>query len=283
MSDRVNNLNIPISEVRPLVLEAFQRSPQTQYRSICNAVALIAVEKGIVPNPRGQSGVSGGDFELCSHNENWVREIIWNLVIEKVVTIGNTNDPAWPCLSLTEYGLQVVNSVEPIPHDPSGYLRRIRELIPNIDSIILIYLEESLSTYNINALLSSTIALGCASEKALLLLIDSYTNTIKDPNRKISFVNKTNGRMIKQQFDNFSRSISNLVGDMPPEVSDGLNTVLLGVFEMIRNNRNDAGHPTGKSIPRDHVFANLQVFIPYCQKIYKLIDYFDNCCETLKL
>jgi len=276
MSDRVNNLTIPISEVRPLVLEAFKGSPQTQYRLICNAVASIAVEMRIAPNPRGQSDVLGGNFELNSHDEDRVREIIWNLVVERVVTIGNAKEPAWPFLSLTEYGSQVVNSVEPIPHDPSGYLRRTRELIPNIDPIIIIYLEESLSTYNINALLSSTIALGCASEKALLLLIDSYTNAIEDPNRKERFIIKTNGKMIKHKFEVFSSNITNLIGDMPTDVSDGLNTVLLGVFEMIRNNRNDAGHPTGKSISREHVFANLQVFIPYCRKIYKLIDYFDN-------
>lgn len=277
MSDRVNNINMPLSELRPLVLEAFKRSPQTQYIGLCNEVATIAVEKGVVPNPRGNTIVYGGSFCLSGGDENRVREIIWNLVVERVVTIGmNNSNPAWPWLSLTEYGLEVVNSTEPVPHDPAGYLKRIKDNIPNIDPIILIYLEESLYTYNINALLSSTIALGCASEKALLLLIDSYANAIQDTGRKAKFINDTKGKMIKRQFEEFSKCITNLVGNMPNNISDGLNTVLLGVFEMIRNNRNDAGHPTGKSIPKEYVYANLQVFIPYCHKIYQLIEYFDN-------
>ncbi len=273
----INNLNMPLSELSPLVLEAFKRSPQTQYLGLCNMVASIAVEKGFVPNPQGNAIVYGGSFSLSGRDEDRVREIIWNLIVERVVTIGmNNSNPAWPWLSLTEYGLEVVNSTEPVPHDPTGYLKRIKDTIPNIDPIILVYLEESLYTYNINALLSSTIALGCASEKALLLLIDSYANAIQDAGRKTKFINDTKGRMIKRQFEEFSKCLTNLIGNMPSNISDGLNTVLLGVFEMIRNNRNDAGHPTGKSIPKEYVFANLQVFISYCQKIYQLIEYLGN-------
>lgn len=277
MSNRIDDLNLSLNELKPLVLEAFKRSPQTQYVNLCNQVASIAVEKNIVANLRGNSIINGGGFNLSGKDEDSVRELIWNLVVERVVTIGmNNSNPAWPWLSLTDYGLEVVKSTEPVPHDPTGYLKRIKETIPQIDQVILVYLEESLNTYNINALLSSTIALGCASEKALLLLIDSYTNSIQNIERKTKFKNDTKGRMIKRQYEEFSKCITNLIGNMPSNISDGLNTVLLGVFEMIRNNRNDAGHPTGKSIPKEFVYANLQVFIPYCQKIYQLIDYFDN-------
>lgn len=144
-----------LSELRPLVLEAFKKNPKAQYLGLCNEVASIAVEKGFVPNPRGSAFVIGGSFCLSGRDEDRVREIIWNLVIERVVTIGiNSSNPSWPFLSLTTYGLMVVDSTEPTPHDPTGYLKRIRTCIPNIDSIILAYLEESLFTYNINALLS---------------------------------------------------------------------------------------------------------------------------------
>ncbi len=52
--------------------------------------------------------------------------------------------------------------------------------------------------------------------------------------------------------------------------------MLLGIFEMIRNYRNDAGHPSGKSISREQVYANLQVFIAYCKKVYQLKDFFER-------
>ncbi len=45
---------------------------------------------------------------------------------------------------------------------------------------------------------------------------------------------------------------------------------------MVRYNRNAAGHPTGKQVDKDTLFANLQVFIPYCKYIYDLKDYLDT-------
>lgn len=270
-------LNITLNELRSLVIEVLKKYPQTQYLTICSNVAHLAVEKGMVTNPYN-SPVFGGSFDLGSRDQDLVREVIWDLIIERVLTIGmNSSNPAWPWLSLTSYGKKVVVESElPIPHDPSGYIGRIKAEITNLDPVILVYLEESLNTYNINALLSSTIALGCASEKALLLLIEAYTKSIQDEDNKDRFLKRTNGKFIKTQFEEFSKSLRGVIGVLPSDIRDGLDTVLLGVFEMIRNNRNDVGHPTGKAISKEQLFANIQVFIPYCKKIYKLIDYFDS-------
>ncbi|SKC90429.1 hypothetical protein [Maledivibacter halophilus] len=277
MNDRIDKLNLNIYEIRTLVLEALKNKSETQYVNLCCEVAKVAVTKGITNDPNKNSYCSSGFIYLNDRDEDYVREIIWNLITENILTIGiNSSNPNWPWLKLTEYGKKVVESEMPVPHDPSGYLARIHDQIPKLDNVIYIYLEECLRTYNINALLSSTIALGCASEKALLLLIEAYTNAISDSKRREKFKQKTNGRMIKRQFDEFTKAISNLVGSMPSDISDGLNNVLIGVFEMIRNCRNDAGHPTGKVIEKEILFANIQVFIPYCKKVYELIDYWNE-------
>jgi hypothetical protein len=277
MSDRINNLNLSLDEIRSIILETLKNESRTSYHSICANVAELAVKKGIVTDPRGGQIVFGGKYDLSVSDREKVREIIWNLVIERILTIGmDDQNPSWPWLKLTAYGSQVVTSALPVPHDPHGYLSRIRSEIPNIDSIIINYLEESLLTYNINALLSSTVSLGCASEKALLLLIESYQYAIQDTGRREKFIEKTNGKMIKRQFDEFNKSITSILGNIPSDISDGLNNVLLGIFEMIRNNRNDAGHPTGRKIPKEQVFASIQVFMPYCKKVYQLIEYFNN-------
>ena len=59
-------------------------------------------------------------------------------------------------------------------------------------------------------------------------------------------------------------------------VADDLDIQLDGVFNLIRNTRNDAGHPTSTNIDRRLAYANLQLFIPYCSRIYNLIAYFNN-------
>lgn len=274
----IQSLNLSHDEVRSIILDSFKSDSSSQYESLCGAVAYLAIQKGIVPNPNpNNSYMSSVDLHLQEQDKNKVREIIWDLIIERVLTIGmNANNANWPWLSLTEYGKRVVDSELPVPHDPNGYLERVRNEIPDIDPVIFTYLEESLRTYNINALLSSTVSLGCASERGLLLLIEAYAAAITDPGRKQKFEEKTTGRMIKRQFDEFRKAFSSVQGSMPANLLDGFDTTLLGVFEIIRNNRNDAGHPTGKTIPKEQAFANLQVFIPYCKKIYQLISFFKS-------
>ncbi len=277
MSDRIERLNIPYDQIRSLILEYLKNNHDTQYIDICNGVAQIAVDRKIVHHPHPGTVVYGATYSLQKDDEELVREIIWDLIIERVLTIGiDSASSNWPFLKLTAYGHSIVNSQKPIPHDPSGYLGRIKEEIPNIDEVIYKYLEESIHTYNIGAHLSASVTLGCASEKALLLLIESYTNSIKDSTKQESFRNKVQGRMIKRQYEEFSKAITAHLGSLPKELSDNITTILLGVFEMIRNNRNDAGHPTGKVIKKEQIFAYLQVFIEYCKRIYGLINYYEN-------
>jgi hypothetical protein len=275
MGLQIDRLNLNLDELRTYVLKALKKSPKTQYLNLCNELAELLVREGIAPNPKPTA--SFGYHDLNSYDEDRVREILWDLVIERIVTIGmDSANAAWPFLKLTEYGLKVLESSAPIPHDPSGYLARIRQEIPQIDTVIYTYLVESIQTYNIQALLSTTVTLGCASEKALLLLINAYKNAIQDGARKASFMSKTEEKLIKRQFDEFRKCITNLYGNMPGDIVDDLDNSLIGVFSMIRNFRNDAGHPTGKSISRDQAFANLHVFIQYCKKVYQLIEYFNT-------
>lgn len=266
-----------MDELRSLALEAFKKSPETQYLGLCNLVAELAVQKGLAANPQEGIVTFGASYQLNSHDEDRIREIIWDLIVSRLVTIGiNSSNPNWPWLKLTEYGRQVVNSVLPTPHDPSGYLSRLQKEVPKIDNVIFTYLEESLRTYNIGALLSSTITLGCASEKALLILIEAFGNAIQNAKRKQKFEADTRGRLIKRQFDVFVQNLNGIKGNLPGDIIDGVDTMLLGIFEMIRNYRNDAGHPSGKSISREQVYANLQVFIAYCKKVYQLKDFFER-------
>lgn len=274
----INNLNMSLNEIRSLVLEVFKKQSSSQYLIVCNDVAELAVKKGIVPDVgQGVFMHVGGRYTLTDKDQDKVREIIWNLVIEGVLTIGsNASNPAWPFMKITEYGYQVINSDIPVPHDPSGYFSRLKTDVPNVDELIITYLNESLMSYRIDLKLSSTIMLGCASEKALLLLIDSYINSIQDEAKRKVVYDKFKNKMIKRQFDEFIRAMTTIKEQIPKEIEDGLNNVLFGIFEMIRNYRNDAGHPTGITISKEQVFANIQVFIPYLKKVYQLKEYFEN-------
>ena len=274
--EKVPEIKIPFEELKSLVINSI-RSHVTSFEfiNLCNTVGNKAVKQGIVksPYPENYQAIS---YTLQKKDENRVREIIWNLIIERVLTIGDFHHDSWPHLSLTEYGEKVLESDEPVPNDPSGYLNRIKKEIPELDNVIEIYLSESIRTYNINQLLSATITLGCASEKALLLLIVSYTETFDDNILREKFIKKTEGKFIKTQFEEFDKDFRSIMGQLPNDLRDNYANTLTGIFEMIRRNRNLAGHPTGKQIDKDTLFANLQVFIPYCKYIYDLKKYFND-------
>jgi hypothetical protein len=272
----IPQINIPFEELRSLVIDAIKsHSKSFEFKNLCNSIGAKAVKEGFVKNPNSDN-FQTLYFPLQKSDENRVREIVWNLIVERVVTIGDYHNDSWPWLSLTEYGEKVVSSLEPTPNDPSSYIERLKKEIPQLDKVIITYLTESIRTYNINQLLSSTITLGCASEKALLVLIGTYNNTFKQESAGEKFTKKIEGKFIKTQFDEFDKDFRRNIGHLPYELRENYSNTLLGVFEMIRKNRNSAGHPTGKQVDKDTLFANLQVFIPYCKYIYGLVDYLEN-------
>ena len=140
----------------------------------------------------------------------------------------------------------------------------------------MVYLEESLHTFRISCLLSSTVTLGCASEKALLLLLEAYTKAL-EPIRAAKFLKVTEGKMIRQQFDVFQKRLDDhLKGKLDRDLQADLETRLMGVFSMIREGRNDAGHPTGLVPEREVCYSYLTVFPSYLRKVYDPIGWLDR-------
>ena len=123
----------------------------------------------------GDAVLSDPDFILAG-------EIMWDLIIEGVLRPGDSNgSQVFPHFHLTERGIELVKHGVASPYDPDGYLKRLDSDSPGLDPIIRMYVEESLSTFRIGSLLSSTITLGCASEHALLNLIDAYAQALPTP------------------------------------------------------------------------------------------------------
>ncbi len=272
----IEKINLPYEELENYVVENIKISGTSfEFKNFCANLAKLLVDKGVVINPHTPA-FQGINFCLKTTDENKVREILWDFIIQRVLTLGDYHNAGWPHLSLTEYGSKAINSVGPIPNDSSGYIKALKDAVPDLDPIIETYILESIRTYNINQLLSSTITLGCASERAILLIIDIYADNFKDADRAETFRKKIAGKFIKVQFDEFQKSVKPLLSNFPYEIKENFDNTFTGVYQMIRNNRNDAGHPTGKKIDKDSLFANIRVFIPYCKYIYDLKKYLED-------
>lgn len=271
----VNILELNNEELRSLVLDTLRDNKKTQIVSFNNSVANNALAKGLLKKDT-RNIYSNGNVHLEKNDIARVQNILWDLIIEGIIrpglADGNNND--FPFFHVTEKGESILSSETVTPYDPDSYIKQLSKDIDNIDDIVIKYLEESLNTFRIGCYLSSTIALGCASEKAFLLLIESFKNAMNNHDSREKFSKAVEGKTIKRQYDEFMKYYnSTFKSRLNGDLREGFDTTVLGVFEMIRMNRNDAGHPTGKQIERDILYSNIIVFRSYIKKIYQLINW----------
>ena len=210
-------------------------------------------------------------------DETLLMEVIWSLIIQGVLVPGlNDSNPNLPFLRLTEYGRSCVQQQRILPHDPDGYLRDFHRAIPQVDATVTDYLSESLQCYIRGLYRAAAVMLGAASEQAVFLLIESCAQAIADVTAKQSFIAEfERAQSIFRKFQVFQNRLSLVRSQMPRDVRENLDSLLQGVFDLIRNSRNDAGHPAlGGHVSRDEMYSHLRLFVPYCERIYALIGWF---------
>ena len=149
-------------------------------------------------HPEGQVNLKGDNFVrhrageldlLYSQSDGYlVLDMFHELYREGIVASGHSPTAigqamTWPFYRVTEYGQKVLSEEDYVPHDPEGYLRQIKEEIPDIDSTIIRYLEEALGCFKAGHLLAAAVMTGCAAEKAMLLLIDAFGAALTDPDQ----------------------------------------------------------------------------------------------------
>lgn len=111
-------------------------------------------------------------------------KIVWDLIIEGVLRPGNGQQEfELPFIQVTNHGEKALQGTIN-PYDPAGYLQILKDEIPEIDRIIEMYITEAAETLRRNCLLSSTVTLGCASEKAFLLLSEAFRETLNEKDKE---------------------------------------------------------------------------------------------------
>ena len=205
-------------------------------------------------------------------------EEIQNLIDLNIIRLGsNSFEINTVFLFLTSYGKKCIEEESiNILYDPDCFLDHIKNTIPDIDSIILKYIGESIVAYNKKLLISATVTLGVASEKAILNLIESYINcsfgnSIKSKIEKMMFIN--------MKYTTFIKDIYNKKKQISEEFDGDLNDCIDNIeifFKLIKRNRNYAGHPTGKAFDIDELYSHIITFKKYLKNIYDLIKHFEN-------
>jgi len=274
--------------IRQLVLEELRRqldnleTERTQGylnpRNILTQVGRVAYSRQLWSPPKPPRRPEDAGEMVPKEDSDTMKAILWQLIVQGVLVPGVPGDEqsGWPSFFITEHGKDYLKAEGNAPYDPEGYLMSIKNDSPNVDDVVLLYLTEGLQCFLRSNYMASVVMVGVAAEKVILNLVDTFAAAIKDHSKAIAFRRNTQNTMIKTQFEELTKQLYPLKNQLPKELSKDLETYLDGIFNVIRNYRNDAGHPTGKEIPREVAYDILQLFRHFSKNVHGLIQYLTN-------
>jgi hypothetical protein len=261
-------------EIRSVVLDILAGREKTAYEPSQFQHMLLGIgevldrrEGTAKPDRHFRAEPSAADRELF-------RELFWDLFRQGVITLGrDDSNREFPFFKLSQFGKRILeNENTYFFHDLTTYTTLIKTNVPHINDVTLLYLQEAMQSFKSGCMLAATVMLGVASEHSFLLLLETAEANGMYGAR---FASASKERSLLQKFRKFKAALDqHILADLPGEVKEDLDIDFAGILSVIRTFRNDTGHPSGKILGREQTYVLLQMFVPYCKKIYQLIDFF---------
>lgn len=261
-------------QLRAFLLEYLRavvnRRDQLQYASCLSGVEHIAKERCPDQFAHG-AGFRDEDGARLKH-------VIWDLILERVL-VPSTDHPrslndGWPFLSITDHGRKVIAEQKPVPYDPDGYLARLRQSTGGLHGTVEAYLAEALTTFRTGSTMAAAVMLGAASEMVFTELCEAIALGFSDVNQQTTFREKTGQ---KKNMVERVRAVSDWLSQKKAQLPDDWKSperhlLVQKVADLIRNRRNDTGHPQDPPVKPSHeeMYALLMIFPDYCEKLYAL-------------
>ena len=270
--------------LRALVLEVLSSTPKTQIVSAINDVERLVAEYGLFPSSDDCQRF-GIDYKYYQHKtlnptDNLkINEIIWDLILERIVTPGfDASNPNLPFFRLTKFGQDYISQSAPHYYDPQGYMEFLRNIVQNLDPVIEQYIFEGVNCFRRQLFFASAVMLGAAAEKAILLLLQAITDSMSNPSTKRKAAQLLDRPNLPEIFNMITKTLNPLIKAkiIPYSVHQGCTEHLMSLFEMIRVQRNDAIHPVCGQVDRTKVFLSLQTIPTALESINRLIEWFKS-------
>jgi hypothetical protein len=212
-------------------------------------------------------------------------QVVWQLILEGVLAptlpVGSSIC-AMSELRLTDYGQAVLSETQPTPHDPTGYLAGLRATVPDLDDVVLEYLDEALKAFRHGCLRAAVVMTGCANERLGLVLAEALVGAgieAKALSELRTEVAKKPEMQFKQRMDLVHAALRGI--NRPPEfrlplaAKQAIDDVPR-IIETIRQVRNEHGHPTSVTVTRWGASMGLMLFPQLCKNVYAVIGWLEE-------
>jgi len=285
-------MSIPIDTMRSLLWETL-RSPHyatrptgtTQYEST-DAFSAVPKRMKDIAKARGFPQTVINDFykeqRLSREDDHTLRVLLSELAVAGIIVFGRSlgQDPTLPAFQITEHGKKCLKEGGITPYDPQGYLDYLKtQASKAADDTVLRYIGESLECLRSTCFMACVVMLGGATEQVFLLLAQALHDAMNDPTRQKSFEKKVlNEWGLKKRFDGFRGEMARIRTAclLPKDLEEDLDLKLDGIFSLLRQSRNDAGHPSGRTVTARDAHGNLLLFPTYCKRAHDLILFFES-------
>ena len=243
-----------------------------QYQNLLVGVAEVFRRRGTLQPQENHylGGLTGASLD--AQDKDTFLEVFWGLFREGIITLGTSDsNREFPFFRVSAFGRRLqAHSDAFFFHDVSSYEGLIRKEVPAIDDVTILYLKEAMQAFRVGAILASSVMLGVATEHTFLLLLEAATaNPVWGPR----LAKATSERMILAKVTRFKSVLDGNAADLTRSLQEDLDTHFAGILSIIRNFRNQSGHPSGEMISREQCYVLLQLFVPYAKKLYQLRDH----------
>lgn len=204
-------------------------------------------------------------------------DAFWELATTGVVAPGNGwAQPNFPWFRLTPYGRKVLETTEYEPHDRTGYIATLKTRVPTPDATVIAYLDESLETFARGNTVASMVMLGVAAERVFNLLAISLAGALANQAESTKLTGLLGRFAMKPKVDWVHDKLRAVQESKsrPPGFPENAALMVTAIYDMIRSQRNDLGHPREmppRMAPVD-AHANLLVFPRYYETSERVRD-----------
>ncbi|GEM_PF-532751 len=244
------------ASLRPLVLDALRKTPQTHLHAI-------------------ETEIRRKTDEYERHDVLAVQEILWELLVQGVLAPGkNSLNLNLPFVHVTEFGAGCLEDGAIIIHDPEEYIARIESIFrDHADPDLIETTREALLAFLAGRYISSAVMLSRSIEHLLDRLASASIHHGRHTGHGVQRLEKA-----RSCFPRLVPVLCRALGSwgLPSELAGDMDGTLSALGTVYDRSHTTGGRSRLPRIDRETAFAYLLLFPAQCRFVYDLIAHLEG-------
>jgi hypothetical protein len=185
-------------------------------------------------------------------------------------------------LQLTERGIRYIDEEEENPYNDIIWYNSLIKKAPGLSDLEKQYAQEAIQAFVNELYLSCHVMIGAASEAVIVRMARAMSQSSLIEGRESLCKALSNPRIsIRELFSKMRPELEKAKAEIPGSLADNMSIWLDSMFDVIRVNRNEAGHPMGSSVGREESVMVLRCFVTYMSKACRLISHLEQDAQPV--